>query len=60
MAPWLECKIGQNRPCQQARNLQGGGTYTVKQNINRLYDFKRAAALVDAALALPPVDGPNR
>jgi len=29
----------------------------VKQNVYRNYDFRRAGALVDAALALPPVDG---
>ncbi len=28
----------------------------VKQNVYRNYDFKRATALVDAALALPPVE----
>jgi hypothetical protein len=27
----------------------------VKQNVYRNYDFKRATALVDRALALPPV-----
>jgi hypothetical protein len=27
----------------------------VKQNVYRNYDFKRATALVDAALKLPPV-----
>jgi hypothetical protein len=27
----------------------------VKQNVYRNYDFKRATAMVDAALALPPV-----
>ena len=42
---------------QQYEKFYGGGTYTVKQNINRLYDYKRATALVDAALALPPVGG---
>jgi len=29
----------------------------VKQNVNRFYDYKRATALVDTALALPPVRG---
>ena len=40
---------------QQYEKFYGGGTYVVKQSINRLYDYKRATALVDAALALPPV-----
>ncbi len=40
---------------QQYEKFYGGGSYTVKQNINRLYDYKRATALVDAALALPPI-----
>ena len=40
---------------QQYEKFYGGGTYTVKANINRLYDYKRATALVDAALSLPPV-----
>jgi len=29
----------------------------VKQNVYRNFDFKRATALVDAALRLPPVRG---
>jgi hypothetical protein len=28
----------------------------VKSNVYRNFDFKRAGALVDAALALPPAD----
>jgi len=28
----------------------------VKQNVYRNFDFKRATALVDAALSLPPVE----
>jgi hypothetical protein len=28
----------------------------VKQNVYRNFDFKRATALVDAALALPPLE----
>jgi hypothetical protein len=28
----------------------------VKQNVYRNFDFKRACALVDAALSLPPVE----
>jgi 4-hydroxyphenylacetate 3-monooxygenase len=44
----------------QYEKFYGGGTFAVKQNINRLYDFKRATALVDAALALPAVGGSQR
>jgi 4-hydroxyphenylacetate 3-monooxygenase len=44
---------------QQYEKFYGGGSYTVKQNINRLYDYKRATALVDAALALPPIGRPG-
>jgi 4-hydroxyphenylacetate 3-monooxygenase len=44
---------------QQYEKFYSGGTYTVKQNVNRLYDYKRATALVDAALSLPPI-GANR
>lgn len=44
---------------QQYEKFYGGGTYTVKGNLNRLYDYKRATALVDAALALPPIAGKN-
>jgi 4-hydroxyphenylacetate 3-monooxygenase len=40
---------------QQYEKFYGGGTFTVRQNLNRLYDYKRATALVDAALNLPPV-----
>ncbi len=29
----------------------------MKQNVNRFYDYKSATALVDKALALPPVAG---
>lgn len=42
---------------QQYEKFYGGGSHVVKQNINRLYDYKRATALVDAALALPPIKG---
>jgi 4-hydroxyphenylacetate 3-monooxygenase len=45
---------------QQYEKFYGGGTYIVKQNLFRNFDFKRATALVDAALALPPVGGPKR
>jgi 4-hydroxyphenylacetate 3-monooxygenase len=40
---------------QQYEKFYGGGTFAVRQNLNRLYDYKRATALVDAALKLPPV-----
>lgn len=40
---------------QQYEKFYGGGTYAVKSNLNRLYDYKRATALVDAALSLPPI-----
>jgi 4-hydroxyphenylacetate 3-monooxygenase len=41
---------------QQYEKFYGGGTFTVRQNLNRLYDYQRATALADAALALPPVE----
>jgi 4-hydroxyphenylacetate 3-monooxygenase len=41
----------------QYEKFYGGASFLVKQNVNRLYDYKRASALVDAALALPPVEG---
>jgi 4-hydroxyphenylacetate 3-monooxygenase len=40
---------------QQYEKFYGGASFVVKQNMYRNYDFKRATALVDAALALPPV-----
>lgn len=40
---------------QQYEKFYGGASFLVKQNVYRNYDFKRASALVDAALALPPV-----
>jgi 4-hydroxyphenylacetate 3-monooxygenase len=40
---------------QQYEKFYGGAAFIVKQNMYRNYDFKRATALVDAALALPPV-----
>jgi 4-hydroxyphenylacetate 3-monooxygenase len=40
----------------QYEKFYGGASFLVKQNINRCYDYKRATALVDAALALPPVN----
>ncbi len=41
----------------QYEKFYGGASFLVKQNVNRFYDYKRATALVDAALALPPVAG---
>ena len=40
----------------QYEKFYGGASFVVKQNVNRYYDYKRATALVDAALALPPVN----
>jgi len=40
---------------QQYEKFYGGSSYIVKMNVFRNYDFTRAAALVDAALALPPI-----
>ena len=39
----------------QYEKFYGGASFLVKQNVNRFYDYKRATALVDSALALPPV-----
>jgi 4-hydroxyphenylacetate 3-monooxygenase len=44
---------------QQYEKFYGGAPYVVKQNVYRSYDFKRATALVDAALALPHLAGVN-
>jgi aromatic ring hydroxylase len=41
---------------QQYEKFYGGASFLVKQNVFRNYDFKRATALVDKALALPPVE----
>jgi hypothetical protein len=30
----------------------------VKQSVNRSYDYRQATAMVDAALALPPINLP--
>ncbi|MGD0027076.1 MAG: hypothetical protein ABSC37_21050 [Xanthobacteraceae bacterium] len=38
----------------QVRN--GGASFLVKQNVYRNFDFKRATALVDRALNLPPIE----
>jgi 4-hydroxyphenylacetate 3-monooxygenase len=40
---------------QQYEKFYGGSSFVVKQNVYRNYDFKRATALVDRALALPAV-----
>jgi 4-hydroxyphenylacetate 3-monooxygenase len=40
---------------QQYEKFYGGSPLAVKQNVYRNYDFKRATAMVDRALALPPV-----
>jgi 4-hydroxyphenylacetate 3-monooxygenase len=40
---------------QQYEKFYGGSSFIVKQNVYRNFDFKRATALVDAALKLPPV-----
>ena len=40
---------------QQYEKFYGGASFIVKMNVNRNFDWKRAGALVDAALALPPV-----
>jgi 4-hydroxyphenylacetate 3-monooxygenase len=40
---------------QQYEKFYGGASFLVKQNVYRNFDFKRAGALVDAALNLPPV-----
>ena len=40
---------------QQYEKFYGGASFVVKQNVYRNYDFKRATALVDRALGLPPL-----
>jgi 4-hydroxyphenylacetate 3-monooxygenase len=40
---------------QQYEKFYGGASFIVKQNVYRNFDFKRATALVDAALNLPPL-----
>jgi 4-hydroxyphenylacetate 3-monooxygenase len=42
---------------QQYEKFYGGASFLVKQNVYRNFDFKRATALVDAALNLPPLQG---
>jgi 4-hydroxyphenylacetate 3-monooxygenase len=39
---------------QQYEKFYGGASYLVKTNMYRSYDFARAGAMVDTALALPP------
>jgi 4-hydroxyphenylacetate 3-monooxygenase len=39
----------------QYEKFYGGSSFIVKQNVYRNYDFQRATALADSALALPPV-----
>ena len=38
---------------QQYEKFYGGASFLVKQNMYRAYDFARATAMVDDALALP-------
>ena len=40
----------------QYEKFYGGASFLVKQNLNRAYDYKGATALVDQALALPPLE----
>src|SRR5258708_28428743 len=40
---------------QQYEKFYGGASFIVKQNVYRNFDFKRATALVDTALKLPPI-----
>jgi 4-hydroxyphenylacetate 3-monooxygenase len=41
---------------QQYEKFYGGASFLVKQNVLRNFDFKRATALVDKALGLPPLE----
>jgi 4-hydroxyphenylacetate 3-monooxygenase len=41
---------------QQYEKFYGGSPSIVKQNVYRNFDFKRATALVDRALNLPPLE----
>src|SRR5271166_720037 len=41
---------------QQYEKFYGGPSFAAKQNLYRNFDFKRAGALVDRALNLPPID----
>jgi 4-hydroxyphenylacetate 3-monooxygenase len=40
----------------QYEKFYGGPSFAAKQNLYRNYDFKRAGALVDKALSLPPLE----
>jgi 4-hydroxyphenylacetate 3-monooxygenase len=40
----------------QSEKFYGGASFLVKQNVYRNFDFKRAGALVDRALSLPPLE----
>ncbi len=40
---------------QQYEKFYGGASFLVKMNVFRSYDFKRATAMVDQALNLPPL-----
>ena len=40
----------------QYEKFYGGASFLVKQNVFRNFDFKRATALVDRALKLPPLE----
>jgi 4-hydroxyphenylacetate 3-monooxygenase len=42
----------------QYEKFYGGASFSVKQNLNRAYDYARATAMVDAALALPSIGPP--
>jgi 4-hydroxyphenylacetate 3-monooxygenase len=42
---------------QQYEKFYGGPAFAAKQNLYRNFDFKRAGALVDRALNLPPIEG---
>lgn len=42
----------------QYEKFYGGASFLVKQNVNRFYDYKRATAMVDVALALPSINLP--
>jgi len=42
---------------QQYEKFYGGASFIVKMNVFRHYDFKRATAMVDRALNLPPLGG---
>jgi 4-hydroxyphenylacetate 3-monooxygenase len=41
---------------QQYEKFYGGASFLVKMNVFRNYDFKRAGAMVEHALKLPPLD----